>query len=342
MMKSWIKNELTLKRIQRFRAIKRAVWSTYLIAFMLFLSVTAEFWANNKPILMKYNGSLYVPVVRDYYPTEFGQEGFITNYRLVDTKAEGNWALWPLVRWNPYESNEKLDTYPGGPTKDNWLGTDDRGRDVLARLIYGFRYSMGFALAVWFFSFLVGTICGAIMGYWGGRTDMFGQRVVEVFDSLPYLLMLLTLIAFLGASLPLLVAFSVLLGWMRISTYMRAEFLRLRKRDFVESAKAQGVGTYRILFRHILPNGLSPLITFSPTEIAANIYTLAILDYLGMGLPPPTPSWGELLQQAQNYFTLAWWLAIYPSLAMVISLTALTFIGEGVRNAYDPRQSLVE
>ena len=140
--------------------------------------------------------------------------------------------------------------------------------------------------------------------------------------------------------MPLLVAFSVFLGWMTISTYMRAEFLKLRKREFVEAAKAQGVGTVRILFRHILPNALSPLITFSPTEIAAYIYTLAILDYLGMGLPPPTPSWGELLQQAQEYFTIAWWLAVYPSLAMIISLTALTFIGEGVREAYDPRKTL--
>jgi len=191
---------------------------------------------------------------------------------------------------------------------------------------------------VWFFSFTVGVSAGAAMGYWGGRVDLFGQRVVEVFDSLPFLLMLLTLIALLGASLKLLVIFSVVFGWMRISGYMRAEFLKLRKREFVEAARAQGAGLFRILFRHILPNGLGPLITFSPTDIAANIYTLAILDYLGMGLPVPTPSWGELLQQAQSYFTLAWWLAVYPSLAMIVSLTALTFIGEGVRAAYDPRK----
>lgn len=338
MIERWIKNELTIKRIRRFASIKRAVASVYIILFMLFISVTAEVWSNNKPLIMKYNDAIYFPIFKSYYPTEFGQDGFLTNYRALDLQREGNWAVWPLVAWNPFESNEKLDTYPSGPSKENLLGTDDRGRDVLSRLIYGFRYSMGFALAVWFFSFLVGTIAGASMGFKGGRVDMFGQRFVEIFDALPYLLMLLTLIAFLGASLWLLVAFSVLLGWMRISTYMRAEFLKLRKRDFVEAAKAQGVGTGRIIFRHILPNGLGPLITFSPTEIAANIYTLAILDYLGMGLPPPTPSWGELLQQAQNYFTIAWWLAVYPSLAMIISLTALTFIGEGIREAYDPRK----
>lgn len=339
MIEKRIKNELTLKRYRRFKSIKRASASVWVIATFIFFSITAEFWSNSKPLAMSYSGSLYFPVLKDYHPSEFGQDGYVTNYRALDLKAGENWAVWPLVAWNAFESNEELSTYPAPPSKDNWFGTDDRGRDVLSRLIYGFRYSMGYALAVWFFAFLVGTIAGAIMGYGGGRVDMFGQRVVEVFDALPFLLMLLTLIAFLGATMWLLVAFSVFLGWMRISNYMRAEFLRLRKRDFVESAKAQGVGTFRILFRHILPNGLGPLITFSPTEIAANIYTLAILDYLGMGLPPPTPSWGELLQQAQNYFTIAWWLAVYPSLAMIVTLTALTFIGEGIREAYDPRKT---
>lgn len=337
MMESLFKNELSLKRWRRFCAVKRAIWSVWLLVFLVLLSVTAEFWSNNKPLVMKYEGAIYFPAVRTYYPTLFNQEGVITNYRTLNWEGPDNWAIWPLVRWNPYESNDAIASYPGAPSHDNWLGTDDRGRDVLSRLIYGFRYSLGFAMAVWALAFALGTIAGAIMGYWGGRVDLLGQRVVEVFDSLPYLLMLLTLIAFLGASMSLLVGFSVLLGWMRISTYMRAEFLKLRKREFVEAAKAQGIGTFRILFRHILPNGLGPIVTFSPTEIAANIYTLAILDYLGMGLPPPTPSWGELLQQAQNLFTVAWWLAVYPSLAMIISLTALTFVGEGVRAAYDPR-----
>lgn len=340
MIERLIKNDQTLKRLRRFKSIKRAVWSVWIVIFMLFLSGTAEFWANNKPIVMKYEGAYFVPVLHDYHPSIFKQDGFVTNYRALDLKAEGNWAMWPVVPWDPFESNEAMSTYPSPPSRDNWFGTDDRGRDVLSRLIYGFRYSVGFAVLVWFFSFFFGVVAGAVMGYWGGKVDLIGQRFVEVFDSLPYLLMLLTLIAFLGANMPMLVGFSVFLGWMRISTYMRAEFLKLRKREFVEAAKAQGVGIFRILFKHILPNALSPLITFSPAEIAANIYTLAILDYLGMGLPPPTPSWGELLQQAQEYFTIAWWLAVYPSLAMIISLTALTFIGEGVREAYDPRKTL--
>ncbi len=341
MIERRIHNDITLKRYRRFKSVKRAVCSVWIVALLLGASLFAEIWVNNRPMVMKFGGAIYFPVLNDPHPSVFNQDGFVTDYRKLDFKAAGNWALWPAIRWNPYESNEAVETYPSPPTRDNWLGTDDRGRDVAARLIYGFRYSVGFALAVWFFAFSFGVGAGAVMGYWGGPVDMIGQRVVEVFDSLPYLLMLLTLIALLGASLWLLVAFSVFLGWMRISTYMRAEFLKLRKRDFVESARAQGVGTTRILFRHILPNGLSPLITFSPTEIAANIYTLAILDYLGMGLPPPTPSWGELLQEAKENFTIAWWLAVYPSLAMIVALTSLTFIGEGVRAAYDPRKTAV-
>ncbi len=340
MIEKRLKNELTRKRYRRFKSVRRAVWGVVVMAVLVFLSATAELWANNKPLVMKYNGAIYFPVVKSYYPTVFGQEGFITNYRALDLKAEGNWAVWPVVKWNPFESNEALSTYPSGPSAENWLGTDDRGRDLVARILYGFRYSMGFAVLVWFFSYIIGTMFGAAMGYRGGRVDLVGQRVVEVFDSLPYILMLLTLIAFLGANLWILVAINVFLGWMRISVYVRAEFLKLRKREFVEAARAQGVGTFRILFRHILPNGLGPLVTFSPAEIAANIYTLAVLDYLGMGLTPPTPSWGELLQQAQNYVTIAWWLAIFPSIAMIVTLTALTFIGEGVREAYDPRKTV--
>lgn len=335
---TFLKNELSIKRWKRFKSVRRAYWSMWLFFFLMFLSVSAEFWANSKPILMKYNGAIYLPVLKEYHPTEFGQDGFVTNYRALDLQAEGNWALWTPVKWDPIESNDQV-SYPSGPTGINLMGVDDRGRDVLSRLIYGFRYSIGFSVAVWFFSFFVGTIFGAIMGFWGGKVDLIGQRVVEVFDSLPFLLMLITLIALLGASMNLLIIFTVALGWMSISVYMRAEFLKLRKRDFVEAARAQGVGTFRILFKHILPNALGPLLTFSPTTIAAEISFLAILDYLGMGLPPPTPSWGELLQQAQNNFTIgAWWLAVYPSLAMIISLTALTFIGEGVRAAYDPRK----
>jgi microcin C transport system permease protein len=332
MIERWIKNELTIKRLRRFRAHKRGYVALWILFFMLFIGATAELWANNKPFVMKFEGQIYAPIFVKYHPSTFHQDGFVTDYR----KLNMDWGIWPLIKWDPFEANTDLKTFPAPPTKDNWLGTDDRGRDVFARLIYGFRYSMIYALLVWILAYFVGTVAGAIMGYWGGRIDLTGQRVLEIVDSLPYILVLLVMIALLGASLKMLVIFSVMLGWMKISTYMRAEFLKLRKRDFVEAARAQGLGSIRILFRHILPNAMGPIVTFSPTEIAANITTLAVLDFLGMGLPPPTASLGELLQQAQNNFTIAWWLALYPSLTMVLALTSLTFIGEAVRDALDP------
>jgi microcin C transport system permease protein len=338
MIERFIKNDQTLKRYRRFKSLKRSVLSVWILGFLFFISLSAEFWANSKPIVLKYHGQWYVPVVKQYHPTVFGiEDQSITDYRGLSLSAD-DYALWPLVPWDPYESNTKVETYPAPPSNENWLGTDDRGRDVLSRLVYGFRYSMGFAVLVWFFSYLVGVVAGAVMGFSGGRMDLIGQRVVEIFESMPYLLMLITLVSIFGAGLKLLVVFSVVFGWMLISIYMRAEFLKLRKRDFVEAARAQGVSSWRIVFRHILPNALGPILTFSPFMIASEIYALAALDYLGMGLPPPTPSWGELLQQAQNYFTIAWWLAVFPSITMVLTLTVLNLIGEGIRDAFDPRK----
>ncbi|MGE0762419.1 MAG: ABC transporter permease subunit [Bdellovibrionales bacterium] len=339
MIEKRIKNDLTLKRYRRFKSVKRSVISVWIFAFLLFLSVSAEFWANSKPLLMKFKGEWFVPVIATYHPSQFGVEDqMVTNYRALEI-GDDDFVLWPLVKWDPYESNTSVETYPAPPSAQNWLGTDDRGRDVLSRLIYGFRFSIGFALLVWIFSYIVGVFAGSLMGFVGGKFDMISQRLVEVFESMPYLLMLITLVSIFGASLMLLVIFSVVFGWMQISAYMRAEFLKLRKRDFVEAARAQGISQRRVIFRHILPNALGPIITFSPFMIAAEIYALAALDYLGMGLPPPTPSWGELLQQAQNYFTIAWWLAIYPSLAMILTLSVLNLIGEGVRDAFDPRKA---
>lgn len=338
MIERLIKNDLTLKRWRRFKKIKRSVASAWLFVFLLILSVTAEMWANSKPIVMSYNGSLYFPVIKTYHPSVFGQDDiYVTDYRALKM-TEKDWALWPAIPWDPYEANTKVESYPAPPNPNNLLGTDDRGRDVFSRLIYGFRYSIGFALLVWISSYLLGITFGAVMGYMGGITDLIGQRIVEVFESMPILLLLITLVSIFGANMTLLVIFSAIFGWMLISAYMRAEFLKLRKRDFVEAARAQGVGQRRIIFKHVMPNAIGPILTFSPFNIAASIYSLAALDYLGFGLPPPTPSWGEMLQQAQNYFTIAWWLALYPSLAMIFTLTILNLIGEGVRDAFDPRK----
>jgi len=338
MIERYIKNEQTLKRIKRFKAQKRALVSLYLIVVILFVSMTAEMWANNKPLVMSYKGGVYFPVFKTYHPTEFGRDDiFQMDYRSIP-KEDLGFEIWPPVRWNPYESNKNVDDYPSPPSSVNILGTDDRGRDVFARLLYGFRYSFGYALLVWMFSYTLGIIIGSIMGFVGGKTDLFGQRVVEVFESMPIFYMLLFISSIFTPSLWLLVAIATTFYWMTISVYIRAEFLKLRKREFVEAAKAMGARRGSVVFKHILPNALAPVVTFSPFSIAVQISFLANIDYLGFGLRPPTPSWGELLQQSKQHFMTAWWLGLFTSIALFFSLVVLNFIGEGVRDAFDPRK----
>ncbi len=303
---------------------------------LVLLSLTAEFWANDRPILLSYQGQVYVPLYRYYHPSVFvpeAQEAQV-DYRKLDLDGVFDWAVWPLVRWSPIESDRSLDTYPAPPSAEHIMGTDDRGRDVFARVLYGFRYAILFAVLTWILSFSVGTLLGALMGFLGGWVDLLGQRVVEVFEAIPYLLLLLTLVAVFGASMWLLILITSTFSWMMISIYMRAEFLRMRKRDFVEAARASGAGSGTLIFRHILPNSLSPLVTFSPFAIASLIASLAALDYLGFGLPAPTPSWGELFSQAQEHFLQAWWLAVYPSGALFLTLLVFTLIGDGVRELF--------
>lgn len=339
MIEKWIKNENSLKRYKIFKSTKRAYLSVWALLFFLFFSATAELWSNNKPLIMKYKEQIYFPVFKFYHPSIFGQKHTnVTDYRSL--QKEEAWSVWPLIIWDPYESNSKVQNYPSPPTFENWMGTDDRGRDIFSRLIYGFRYSIGFALLVWIFSFSLGTVLGALMGFFGGKVDLIGQRLVEVFESMNFLLLLIILVAIFGSSFKILVILTSCLTWMMISIYMRAEFLKLRKREFVEACRASGGSYARQIFKHILPNGMVPIITFSPFVITGMISTLAVLDYLGFGLAPPTPSWGELLQQAQKNITIAWWLALFPSLALFVTLLVFNLIGEGIREAFDPRNNI--
>lgn len=339
MIEKFIRNDDSLKKWRRFKSRKLAVLSCWLVGLACFLSFTAEFWANSKPLLMKYDNTYYFPIMKDYHPSTFGDEkNLVTNYRGLEMDEDkGDFILWPVIQWNPYESNNEVEAYPSEPTSDNWMGTDDRGRDILTRLLYGLRYSITFAFLVWALTFFVGTILGGIMGYFGGRVDFWGQRVVEVLSTVPQFFLLIIIISIFKPTLLLLVFLSSLFGWIGISYYVRGEYLKNRKKEFIEAARALGAGHGRIFFKHLLPNSLSPIITFSPFVIAGNITALASLDYLGFGLTPPTPSWGELLNQAQKHFTVGWWLAIYPSLALFFTLTMLSLIGEGVRDAMDPK-----
>lgn len=332
-----ISNELTLKRYRRFKKDKVAVASIWVLLTMFFFSFTAELWANNKPHMMKYNGKLFFPLVKDYHPSEFDRmDIFVMDYRELEL-GKGDWAVWPLMQWDPYESNKDVETYPSPPSKANWIGTDESGRDVATRLLYGFRYTMIFAICSWLVTYTIGVTLGALMGFKGGKVDLVGQRVVEVIESVPVLFVLITVISIFTPSLPVLVLIYAIFGWTDISAYMRAQFLSLRKREYVEAARAIGANNKRIVAKHILPNALTPIVTLSPFYIAGGVSALSFLDYLGLGLVPPTPSWGELMAQAQKWFTIAEWLAWGPLVAIVLTLTLLINIGLAVRDAFDSK-----
>ncbi len=337
-----IKSNQTLKKWRKFKSNRKSFIASWIFLCILFLSLTAEFWSNNKPIVMSYDHKIYFPIFVNYHPSDLDLQSYssVIEYRKLPSSLL-NWSFWPLIKWDPFESNKKPDNYPSPPSFENWFGTDDRGRDVLSRLVYGFRYSIGFAIAVWLLSYFVGTLIGGAMGFLGGWVDLVGQRFVEVIETIPFLLLLITLVDLMGgASFWLLVVFMSIFRWINISYYMRGEFLKIRKREFVDACYVQGMKRSRIMFKHILPNALNPLVTFSPFSMSASISFLAILDYLGFGLTPPTPSWGELLLQAEQYFTVAWWLALFPSIALFLTLMNLTFIGDGIRNAFDPRKTI--
>lgn len=335
-----ITNELTLKRYRRFKRNKMAVLSVWILAALLFFSATAEMWANSKPIVLKHQNKIYLPVFVEYHPSVFGlNDIFVMDYRTLDL-VEGDWAIWPIIKWDPFESNSKVERYPAPPSSENLMGTDDRGRDVLTRLLYGLRYSMVFAIGAWLLAYLIGIIIGALTGFFGGKIDLLGMRTVEIIQTMPTTLILITIISIFTPNLFVLIIFLSLFDWTKIALYMRGQFLQLRKREYVEAARAIGASDKRVIFKHILPNALTPIVTFSPFDIAANISVLAFLDYLGLGLQAPTPSWGELLEQAQKYITTAEWLVWYPSLSLVLTLTILINIGLAVRDAFDSKAAV--
>lgn len=337
MIEKYFKNELTVKRWRRFKARKSAVIASIALIFCTVLTFSAPLIANSKPLVMQYKGNMFFPIFNDYHPKEFGITTSLTvDYRKI-TENSNELVIWPLIKWDPYESNDSLDYYPAPPSEENVLGTDDRGRDVLTRLLYGFKYSITYAVLVWLFSAIIGIIIGGIMGFKGGLFDILGQRLVEIFSTIPYFFLLLILVSIFQPSLTLLIIITSLFSWVGISYYARAEFLKNRKQEYVEAARSMGASVPTILFKHILPNSLTPIITFAPFVIAGAISSLASLDYLGFGLPVPTPSWGELLAQAQKNYTIAWWLAVYPSIALFSTLFMFVLVGEGVRNAMDPK-----
>jgi microcin C transport system permease protein len=337
------RESLNQRRWRRFRGNRRGYYSLIIFTVLFVITLMAEVVSNDKPFLVIYQGSAYFPILKPYPETTFGGD-FQTeaDYRdpfiLKRLKSHGNHVFFPL---NPYSFdtiNEQLNVpVPSPPTRQNLLGTDDRGRDVLARLIYGFRLSILFGLALTAIGTGIGIISGAVMGYFGGRTDLLAQRFIEIWGSMPELYLLIIFSSIFKPSVTLLLILLSLFGWIGLSDYVRAEFLKGRNLDYVTAAKALGVGNVTIMFRHLLPNGMTPVITFLPFRMSGAIIALTSLDFLGLGVPPPAPSLGELLAQGKNNIE-AWWLSVSSFAVLVGTLMLLIFIGEALREAFDPRK----
>lgn len=331
---------------QRFERNRLGYWSLIVFCAMVLLSLGAELLSNDRPIVVHYQGQTYWPLWNDYPETTFGGD-FETTTDYLDPfiaerlDAPGNWAVYTLNRYGPQSINYFAELpNPSPPSAANWLGTDDRGRDLLAQLIYGFRVSVLFALALTVTGVLLGVITGAIQGFFGGKTDLAFQRFIEIWGSMPELYLLIIFSALFAPSISLLLVLLSLFGWMGLSDYVRAEFLRNRQLDYVKAARALGVGNAQIIWRHILPNSLTPVVTFLPFRMSAAVLALTSLDFLGLGVPPGTPSLGELLSQGKNSID-AWWISLGTFAVLVSTLLLLTFMGDALRDALDPRKAQV-
>jgi microcin C transport system permease protein len=329
---------------RRFKQHRLGYWSLMVFCALVFLSLGAELISNDRPLLVRYEGQTYVPLWNDYPEKVFGGDfetptDYLDPFIQQQIARQGNWAVFPLNRFGPKTLNYFAKwPNPSGPSRDNWFGTDDRGRDLLAQLIYGFRVSVLFALALTVAGVLLGVLTGAVQGYFGGRTDLVFQRLIEIWGSMPELYLLIIFSAVFAPSVALLLVLLSLFGWMGLSDYVRAEFLRNRQLDYVKAARALGVSDGQIIWRHILPNSLTPVVTFLPFRMSAAILALTSLDFLGLGVPPGTPSLGELLSQGKSNID-AWWISLSTFGVLVGTLLLLTFMGDALRDALDPRQS---
>jgi len=333
------------RRWQNFRANKRGYWSTWVFLALFFVTLFAELIANDKPLLLRFDGDYYFPAFVSYPETAFGGD-FDTeaDYRdpflkdLVAAKDGRIW--WPLIRYSYDTINLDLPVpAPAPPSADNWLGTDDQARDVMARLIYGFRISVLFGLTLTLFSSVVGVIAGAVQGYFGGWIDLGFQRFIEVWTSVPIIYLLIILAAVIEPNFWILLGIMLAFSWIALVPVVRAEFLRARNFEYVRAARALGVGNVTIMWRHMLPNAMVAALTFMPFILNGSITTLTSLDFLGFGLPPGSPSLGELLAQGKNNIQ-APWLGITAFSVIAVMLSLLVFVGEAVRDAFDPRKAL--
>ena len=336
---------LNKRRLQNFKSNKRGFYSFWIFSFLFVVSIFADFIANDKPLLIKFDQEYYFPIINDYPETIFGGD-FETeaDYRdpyVIKLIEDKGWIIMPLI---PYTYNtiiRDLDVpVPAPPSKKNWLGTDDQARDVLARLIYGFRISILFGFTLTFFSMIIGVSAGAIQGYFGGRIDLFFQRFIEIWSAIPTLYVLIILASIVQPNFWWLLMILLFFSWMGYVGVVRAEFLRARNLDYVRAAKALGVSNYTIMFRHLLPNATVATITFLPFSLSASVTALSGLDFLGFGLPPGSASLGEMVNQGRNNLQ-APWLGLTSFFTLGLMLGLLVFVGEAIRDSLDPRKTFV-
>jgi microcin C transport system permease protein len=330
------------RRWRKFRALKRGYYSFILLLALYILSFALPVFVNNKPSVARYNGEFYFPVLNFYPGSTFGLKGMSAeaDYRQLHEefkKSDGNWMIMPFYTWNAYEIDyDAGESFPVAPSERHWFGTDNTGRDIFARMCYGFNISISFAFLLTLIEFVVGATLGGLMGYFGGKFDLVSQRIVEIWSTIPFLYTVIIVSSILIPNFIILILLLSLLTWVGISYYMRGEFLREKGKDYVAAAMALGVSDRQIIFRHILPNALTPMIAFLPFSIVGGITSLVALDYLGFGLPEPTPSWGQMVSVGLGDID-AWWLVVAPLGAMFLTLLLVTFIGEAIRDAFDPK-----
>ncbi|WP_372880325.1 ABC transporter permease [Psychromonas sp.] len=337
-------NPVNADRWLRFKRNKRGYWSLWLFLLLFLASLLGELWINDKPIMVSYQQEWYFPIIEDVPENQLGGDFDITTdfsdpYMVKQIEKQG-WIIWPLIPFYFDSINFELtEPAPSAPNDINYLGTDDQGRDVLARLVYGFRISVVFALTLTLVSSVIGIIAGAIQGYYGGRIDLFGQRLLEIWEGLPMLFMLIILASFVEPTFAWLLGLMILFSWPSLVGVVRAEFLRGRHLDYVKAARALGVGDKKIMFKHILPNAMIATLTFMPYLFTGALTTLTSLDFLGFGLPLGSASLGEMIAQGKDNLH-APWLAITAFISLSTILVLLVFIGEATRDAFDPRRAL--
>ncbi len=338
-------NPLTVKKIKRFRSIKRGFYSFIIIVAMIFLSLFAEVLVNKRALIVHYEGRYYFPTYGSMIPgTAFGVDyNYETNYRELKKyfkeEGRGNWVLMPFIPYGSYENDLREDEYPPFPPsikEKHYLGTDTVGRDIAARLIYGFRIAIFFSLLLLAVNYTIGVSIGSAMGFWGGKFDLFFQRIIEIWSNVPFLYIIIIISSIIVPNFFMLILIMAFFGWIVITWTMRTVTYKEKEREYALAAKALGATNLRIIFKHIIPNTIAIIVTFAPFSVSGGIIALTSLDYLGFGLPPPTPSWGEMLQQGWANLD-AWWIGGSVIAAMLVTLMTVTFVGEGIREAFDPK-----